>query len=448
MVHTKTNVVIIGGGPGGITAAVGLKRRDPNMSVTIIEKQELGGTNVSAGGVPSKTLLHLAKQLGSQQITEKPDKLLAMVREKIDEVRSDYDELELQKLGIDVLKGESEFCGRRSLVINDTKVKYKYAVIATGSTAKQLSIKGLNNESVMTTDDLYAAKKIPKKVLIIGTGRTGIESAQTLAMMGTHVTIVNESEKLLPYLNKEIRILLEDGLSARGVRVLNTASIGRIHDGTAHIHHSSGVSKCAFDKVLFAVGRDPVLPAGLKKAHVRVRSDGIPTNLKHLTRNHRIFAIGDVASKSHFTHIAADQAYDVVEYICSRRSRYMHRPAPLVPATLYTAPEVATVGLSYKEARLAHRKRSITKLVVPYWKNDRAKTEYATDGVLTVVVKRRTGKIIGAQVAGVNANELIASFCIAMQHGLTLPELGSTVLPYPTYHELLQAATREFYDID
>ncbi len=448
MVHTKVDVVIIGGGPAGITAGLGIKRRDPAKSVVIIEKQDLGGENVSTGSIPSKTFLYLAKKHAVTPSAYSSVKILQFVRDKIDEVRADYDEIELQTAGIDVLKGEPEFNGRRSLTINDSKVKFKYAVIATGSEARQLSIKGLDAKDVITANDLFSMKKLPKHVIIVGTGRTGIESAQTLAFLGVKVTVINELDKLFPYLNKEIRTLLEDGLAEHGVRVLHGASINKIHNKTAQIYHSSGVLECPFDNVMFAVGRDAVIPSGTKKARVRLKSEGIPTNLKHLTSNHRIFAIGDVASRSHFTHIATDQAYDVVEYICSRRSRYIHRPAPLIPATLYTLPEVATVGLSYREAREAHRKRSLQKIIVPYWKNDRAKTEFATDGMLTVVVKRKTGKIIGAQIAGACAGELIGTFCVAMQHGLTLPQLGSTMLPYPSYQELIHSATREFYDLN
>lgn len=445
MLHMKSDVVVIGGGPGGMTTALALKRRRPNATVTLIEKRELGGANVLSASLPTKTLLHLAKQHIANQTSVKPDSVLSEVRARTDEMMADYDEVELQKTGIDVLKGDPVFHGRRTVVINDTKIKFKFAVIATGSSAKRESIKGLNEDYLIDVEQLLMLKKLPKNLLVVGTGRTGIEIAQSMSMLGVKTVIINEHDTLLPYLNKEVRIVLQDGLRAQGLRVFHGARIGKVHGDHAEIHHLGGATTVQFDKVLCATGREPVLPEGLKKAHVKVKPIGIPTNLKHQTRNHRIFAIGDVASRSHFTHIAVDQAYDVVEYICSWRSRFRHRPAPLVPATLYTAPEVATVGLSYKEARQAHRKRSLRKVVVPYWRNDRAKTEFSGDGALTVVVKKRTGQIIGAQVAGNSANELISTFCIAMQHNISLPELATTLFPYPTYHELIQTAAEQFY---
>lgn len=448
MVHAKTDVAIIGGGPGGLTTALSLRRRNPKLKITLIEKAELGGSNLYSGTMPIKSLLHLARSRYLTDSHQTADTLLRNNRDRVAAFSIDYDEIEFQKKDIDILKGEPEFVGRRSLIINDTKLRFKYAVIATGSVARSMQVKGLSAEYVLRSSQLFQQKKMPKKLVIVGAGRTGVEFAQAAAMLGSSVTIVNEHEKLMPHLNKEIRILLEDGLRANKITILHQARIHKVHDYVAEIQHSLGVSKVNFDKVLCAVGREPALPHGLKRAHVRVKPEGIPTNLKHQTRNHRIFAIGDVASKSHFAHIAVDQGYDVAEFICNWRSRFHQRPLPLIPATLHTSPQVATVGLSYLDARKAHRRRSLKKIVVPYWHNDRARAEGTQDGMLTIVVKKRTSQIIGVQIAGESAPELIGMFCVAMQNNMTLLQLGATLLPYPTYNELISVAAERFYTED
>ncbi len=445
MLHAKTDVVVIGAGPGGLSVAMGVKRRDPARSVTLIEKTELA-SSLTSGSMASKTLLHLTHQLQDGTVTLTPQKIISQARDQVNELQTEIDELELQKLGIDVLKGQPEFCGRRHLTINDTKLRFKYAVIATGSEPLMVGIRGMEDAHVLTTDTIFGLKKIPKRLLIVGAGRTGLELAEAFSILGSHVSVVNDQPLLLPHLNKEVRNVFSDTIVARGIRLFNNAELHRVQAGTGVIQHDGVVSKVAFDSVLVASGRMPVFPDGLKKAGIKIKPEGIPTGLKHQTRNPRIFAIGDVASVSHFTHIAKDQAADVVEYICDFRSRFRHRPAPLVPAVLYTRPELATVGLSYKEARESGMRRRVRKIVVPYWMNDRAKSENNHDGVLTVVVKKSSGKIIGAQIAGTHSGELIGLFCLAMERGISLPELGSTLFPYPTYCELVTEAARMFYE--
>lgn len=446
MIHSKADVVVIGAGPAGLGVALDLAVSAPHLRVVLVEKRDIGGDSVTSGSIASKALLQLAKRYHGGDHTLKPDKVLSAARAKVDEFASEYDELELQRRGIDVMKGEPVFVSRRKVIINDEQIKFKYAVIASGSRPKLLPVRGLDEAQILTIRDVFSLKKIPKRTLIVGSGRTGVETAFCFAALGGSVTILNEHEELLPHLNKEVRTRLEDSLRELNIKIIHNARLQRVLDGTARIEHGSSVSKLAFDYVLFAVGRDPVLPDELKRAHVKVKPEGIPTNLKHLTTNRHIFAIGDVASLSHFTSIAAQQARDVVEYIIDRRSRFIHQPRPLIPALLFTNPEVATVGLSYKEARQAHRKRSVRKITVPYWHNHRAKIEDEGDGVLTVIVKKRTGQILGAQLAGVNAAELLTPFCIAMQHKLTLPQLGSTLLPYPSYSELIYRATDRYFN--
>jgi pyruvate/2-oxoglutarate dehydrogenase complex dihydrolipoamide dehydrogenase (E3) component len=446
MNHSKADVVVIGAGPGGLGVALDLRRNAPQLRIVVIEKKDIGGDNVSSGAVASKSLLHLAKKYHGGDRSLASDKILAAVRAKVDEFQAELDELELQRLGIDVMKGDPVFVGRRKIIINDEQIKFKYAVIASGSKPKTLPVRGLDNDQVITVKEFFNLKKVPKKLLIVGAGRTGVELGVAVSMLGGHVTIINEHEVLLPYLNKEVRLRLEDSLRGLGIKIYHDARLSRVHDGLAHVEHAGSASKCGFDKLMFAVGREPNYPDELKKAHVKVRNEGIPTNLKHQTSNRHVFAIGDVASLSHFTHIANSDARDVVEFIIDRRSRFIHKPKPLVPALLFTDPEVATVGLSYKEATQAYRKRSVRKIVMPYWNNHRAKIEENGDGILTVVVKRNSGRILGAQLAGAHAAELLTPFCIAMQKGLSLPELGSVLLPYPTYSELIYDATDKFFN--
>ena len=442
------DVIVVGAGAGGLTSAVGLAKA--GKTVLLIEKDKLGGECTHAGCIPSKALLHYAKRYSEGvAVAGKTDRsetyrhnALNYVRQKISVVAANETVEHFARQGITVIEGEATFVDKKSVRVKDKVYHFRQAIIATGSAPRTLEVPGLQPHELLTNQNLFELLSLPERVLIIGGGPIGLEMGQALAYLGTEVTIVDNSPTFARHEDEAIRPILKKKFQDLGITLLNNATVKHCANGVAQIintdKEASLPTTVSYDQVLVAIGRVPSLPAGLENAGVVTTKEGITVNQNWQTTNRSIYALGDVAARLKFTHAADDAARQVVAHIISHR--LLSVKEKLIPRVTYTNPEMGQVGLSWEEAIAEYGESNLFRIEIPLTNNDRALTETATEGVLVIIAKRLSGKIIGAHLIAPRGGELIATITLAMENNISLYRLRNTVFPYPTYSLLLKRA--------
>lgn len=443
------DVVVIGAGSGGLTAAVGAAKI--GKTVLLIEREHMGGECTNSGCIPSKALLHHAKAFAhatqvagrSPQTEQFRADAFAYVRQKIDEVLAEETPETFEQMGITVLSGEAAFVSRCALQVNGTEYRYKRAIIATGSQPRTLDVPGLAEASVLTNQNLFALEAVPERTLIIGAGPIGLEMSHAFALLGSQVTLATIDATIAPHEDEAIQPLVTERLRELGVNMLTGAQLTEVVDDSAHFkltddtEHETAIA--AFATILLAIGRVPNLPAGLAQAGIQYDERCILVDSQYRSSNKYVFAVGDVAQRLKFTHTADDAARQVITRIASKGWLRVNRNKA-VPKVTYTEPEMAQVGLSWAEAETIYRPEQLMRIEVPVRENDRAKTEDVRVGQLVVIARRLNGAVLGAHIYGPRAGELIAPFTLAIDHKLSLWQLRRSIYAYPTYSLLIKKA--------
>jgi len=434
------DVVVIGAGSGGLTSAVGFSKI--GKSVLLVEKEHMGGECTNSGCVPSKALLHAAKVgLDGKQA-------LAYVRETVDQILEEETPETFEKLGIDVVMGEAEFVAKCKVQVGTETYGYKTAIIATGSSPRMVDIDGLDEQYILTNQNLFQLQDIPKKLLIVGGGPIGLEMAQAFALLGSKVTVAERSDQFARLEDEAIRPILRKTFEDLGIEIQTGASLTHVTGQTAHIDHLHGdqvssTSTVEFDNVLIAIGRVPNIPKGLEAAGIKYDKHCINVDNQYRTSNKYVYAVGDVAQRLKFTHTADDIARQVVARVASKGFLKV-KTNKSVPKVTYTTPEIAQVGMSWNEAVGQYGEDRLYRVEVPFDKSDRAKTDDATDGVLIVIGRRLSGQVLGAHIIGPRAGELLAIFSLAIDHKISLWKLQKHIFAYPTYSLIAKKAGDQF----
>ena len=424
--QTNFDVVVIGAGSGGLTAAAGLV--NIGKRVLLVEREHMGGECTNSGCIPSKALLHHAKTYAAAVAVSGANgpsedyrrRAFTAVRDTIAEIVTEETPAHFEKRGITVVMGEAIFTSPKTITVEGTAYQFKKAVIATGSSPRLVTIPGLDSADVLTNQNLFTLSDVPKRTLIIGGGPIGMEMGQAFSLLGSAVTIIDTGSSLGKLEDPAVAIVIANQFKKNGIAFLGNATVTRVENKTATIVQSdSGTPTLVpFDKVLIAIGRTPNIPTGLADASINHTEFGISVNRKYQTSNRRVFALGDVADRLKFTHQADDIARQVVTAIATKGLLGITTKA--VPKVTYTSPELAQVGLSQTDAEDQYGSQNIHRIEVPFTVNDRAKTDHATEGVLVVIVTRLSGKILGAHCAAQRAGELIAIFTLAIDNNLSL----------------------------
>jgi len=452
--QTQYDVVVIGAGSGGLTAAVGFLK--VGRRVLLVEREHMGGECTNSGCIPSKALLHHAKtyhaaqQIAGDTTTGETYRRAAFtyVRSTIDAILAEETPETFQNLGIDVLIGEAVFTSTNTLTVSTTTYQFKTAIIATGSSPRMIDVPGLTEKHILTNQNIFNLLDVPEKLLVVGGGPIGLELAQACALLGSKVTIAERSDEFASLEDKAIRPIIRRAFESLGITIYTGADLTKVDGTTAHFNHLQGKKTVnnftiEFDRVLIAIGRTPNLPAGLETAAIASEPTGITVDSQHRTTNKRVYAVGDVASQLQFTHVADDVARQVVARVTSRGLLRVNN-TKAIPKVTYTTPELAQVGLSWSDATAKYAEDALLRIEVPLEHNDRAKTDSATDGVLVVIAKRLSGKIIGAHIIGPAAGELISVFTLAIDQNLSLWKLQKTIFAYPTYSLIIKKAADQF----
>jgi len=448
------DVIVIGAGSGGLTAAVGFK--NIGKSVLLIEREHMGGECTNTGCIPSKALLHHAKRYyeakqaggASLQLETYRLSVLQKVREKIQEILAHETPEQFTDMGIDVVLGEAVFTGSNTISVADTIYTFKKSVIATGSSPRTIEIDGIDTQDILTNQNVFDQETIPEKLLVIGAGPIGMELGQAFAMLGSSVTIVEKNERFAGLEDHLISPIIEKEFVDMGITILKQAECKKVSNKTALVDITKNDSaietkEVSFNKILIAVGRVPNIPQGLDAAGIKSDEYGITTNNHHRTSNNDVYAVGDVSLRLKFTHTADDAARHVVKkellkIIPSEKNKQ-------VPKVTYTKPAIAAVGISYADAIETYGKNKVIKISVPYSKNDRAFTDNATeDGLALVITKKISGKILGVNIIGQSSGEILSFFTLAMENNISLWKINKIIFPYPTISGIIKKISDEF----
>lgn len=444
------NLVVIGGGSAGLVSAY--IAAAVKAKVALVERHKMGGDCLNTGCVPSKALIRTARFLaeirnhqkfGIRKLDYEFDfaDVMARVKNTIQKIEP-HDSIErYTKLGVDCIDGQAEIVDKYHVKVGNRILSTKNIVLAMGAEPLIPSIKGLEQIPYLTSDNLWDVKQLPKRLLVLGGGPIGCEMAQAFARLGSKVTQVEMTQRILPREDADIaaevsRSLVNDGVDiltgAKAVEITGDGQNGKsmiVADSEGTIKH------VPFDEILVAVGRKP-RTAGVDWAQlgVQLRPNGSIAVDPYLRANgHNIFAAGDVTGPYQFTHAAAHQAWYCAVNALFRPLKKFKVDYRVIPWVTYTDPEVAQVGHNESSAILAQ----IDFEVTIYHLNDldRAIAESADVGMVKVLTKRKTDKIIGATVVGHFAGELITEFVAAMKHGYGLNSILGTIHAYPTLSE-------------
>jgi dihydrolipoamide dehydrogenase len=443
----KTQVLVIGSGPGGYTAA--FRAADLGKEVVLVENHDnLGGVCLNVGCIPSKSLLHTAQVINEAKSANQLGVNFASPKIDIEGVRKNK-EATVNKLtaGINalakarkvkVLTGYAKFLSTNQVKLEGTDdiIEFEHCVIAAGSRVTKLPMFPFEDERVMDSTDALLLDDIPKRLLIVGGGIIGLEMATIYDALGSEITIAELDEQLIPTADKDIINPLFKRIKKIYSNIfLNTkvTKITAIKKGIKVSFEGKDAPKTdTFDKVLVSIGRSPnghLLDA--EKAGVDIDKDGfIVTNRQMKTNVDNIFAIGDIVGQPMLAHKATHEAKVAAEVICGQKSGF---DALTIPSVAYTDPEVAWTGKTEKE--LTTEGIKFKKGVFPWAASGRSLSIGRSEGITKGLFDSETGKILGMGICGTNAGELISEASLAIEMGCDMSDIALTVHAHPTLSE-------------
>ncbi|KAA6185100.1 dihydrolipoyl dehydrogenase [Thiohalocapsa marina] len=446
----NAQVVVLGGGPGGYTAA--FRAADLGLRVVLIERYpSLGGVCLNVGCIPSKALLHTAaiieeaKTLGGMGVTFAPPEI------DLDTMRAGKDKV-VKKLTtglaglakqrkVEVIQGTGRFEAPNRLGVDarDGKVSvtFDHCIIAVGSSPVKIPGFPHDDPRVMDSTDALQIEGIPERMLVVGGGIIGLEMASVYAALGARIDVVELQNQLMPGADLDLVRALEKVIKKRYERIMlqtKVASMQAASDGIKVVFDGKHAGEASYDKVLVSIGRRPngkLLNA--EAAGVKVDAHGfIPVDQHMRTNVPNIFAIGDVVGGPMLAHKATHEGKVAAEVIAGEPALF----DPLtIPSVAYTDPEVAWMGLTETEAKaegIAYEKG-----VFPWAASGRALGIHRDEGLTKLLFDPETKRILGAGIVGPNAGELIGETVLALEMGADMEDIGMTIHPHPTLNETI-----------
>ncbi len=447
-----TDIAIIGGGPGGYVA--GIKAGQLKLKVLLIEKENLGGICLNVGCIPSKSLIEISKHY---ERLKNLDKL--GIKIKIEEVNwelvQNWKDSVIMKLttgiaqllkgnNVEVIKGKAEIIDKNELIVNNnqTKIKYKRLVIATGSYPIELSDIKYDHDKVIDSTDFLSIKEIPQSLVVVGGGYIGLELGSIMARFGSKVTVVEMLPQILPGFDIDVVRVIERRLKKMGVDIYVNSIVKRAEykDKLEIIIDNKGVEKIILaDKMLVCIGRKPLTNGfGLEKLGVIKDEKGfIKVDNRFCTNIENIYAIGDVAGMPMLAHKASREGEIIAEILSGKNSSTNYK---CIPSVVYTEPEIAIVGLTENQANEKGLDVIIGKF--PFIASGRALTMQETDGFIKIIANKKTHEILGVTITGPNASDLIGEATLAIEKGTLVEDIANTIHPHPSISEALMEAAK------
>ncbi len=442
------NLIVIGAGSGGLVSAY--MAANLGAKVLLIEKHRMGGDCLNTGCVPSKALIHSAKVLSD--IPKLPDyklppsfyqenylRVKKRIAEVIQKIEPHDSVSRYRSLGVEVIQGEASLTGLHQVTVAGKQYSAKNLILATGASPLVPKLPGLDQVPYQTSDSLWDLEQLPGKLLVLGGGPIGCELAQAFSRLGSQVTLVSLDNRLLPREDESASQLLEKIFTAQGIQLRLGAKAKACGKDDQGFYLESlgpqGTHKSYFDQLLMAVGRKPQsnIP-GLKELHIPLGPRGeIIVDAYQRTKFKHIYAVGDVSSAYQFTHAASEQAIKASLNALFRPLFKSPFSAKTLPWVTFTDPEIARVGLNLQEAEQAKVNYDLTHF--PLDEFDRALCEDAAQGFVQILTQKGSDQILGVTLMASRAGEMIGEFVLAMNNGLGLNKILSSIHPYPTWSE-------------
>ncbi len=448
--------VVVGGGPGGYVAAIRLGQL--GIRTAVVEREKMGGVCLNWGCVPSKALIHVAQTVHHLGAAEKFGVKVKSVEVNPDETRAWKDKI-VAKLtggvtqlvkgnGVEILEGEARFAGPGRLLVKaadgqEEEVHFEHCIIATG--ARPIEVPGfeVDGELIWGARQAVDLPRIPKDLVVIGGGVIGLELGTVYAKLGAKVTIVEMLDGLLPGIDPELTKIVQRRLKRLGVKVMTSTRAQKVErkgDGTALVQVAGPKKEEAIpaDAVLVAVGFRPnSAELGLEKIGVETGATGaIEVDERLATSAQGVHAIGDVTGAPYLAHRAFRQGEIAAEAIAGQPAIW---DVEALPTVVFTDPEIASTGHTEATAKAAGYAVRTGKF--HFLANGRALGSAQTDGFVKVVIDESTEAMLGVQIVGAGASDLIAEATLAVEMGAVADDVGLTVHAHPTLAEALQEAT-------
>ena len=450
---SKYDVIVIGGGPGGYVASI--RCAQLGLHTACVEGREtLGGTCLNVGCIPSKALLHASHQLHEAQhnfekmgLIAKPPSIdwAKMQNYKNETIDANTKGIEFlfKKNKIDHLKGWASIPAPGKVQIDDKIFETENIIIASGSEPSTIPNVEIDEKVIVSSTGALSLPKIPKTMTVIGAGVIGLELGSVYARLGTKVTIIEYLDYITPGMDKEVqktflRILKKQGISfVMGAAVQSASKSKSVGTVKYKLNKDDSLHELEGDTILVATGRKPNTNGlGLGKLNMELTERGqIKTDSGWQTNIPSIYAIGDVVKGPMLAHKAEDEGMAVAEQIAGKNGHVNYQ---VIPSVIYTAPEVASVGLTEQQAKDSDRSIKIGKFM--FMGNGRAKANFAADGFVKILADKDSDRILGAHIIGPAAGDLIHELCIAMEFGASAQDVALTCHAHPTYSEAVREA--------
>jgi dihydrolipoamide dehydrogenase len=455
----KTQIVVVGAGPGGYAAA--FYAADLGMKVILVEREKrLGGVCLNRGCIPSKALLYATHQIVNAKESEHRGITFTPPTVDLSKLRA-WKESILEKLaggvatlakmrGVQVIQGRGYFEGSQTLRVETEQgqqfIQYDQAILAVGSVAAMPKVFDLGNPRIMTSTEALEVEDIPENLLVVGGGYIGMELGTVYAALGSKVTVVEALDNVLsgadpdlarPVVANAKKMFKEIRLKAKVVKM---ATVGK--QIKVEMEHNGQKVSELYDRVLVAVGRAPnSADLGLENTKVELDEKGfVKVNEHQQTNDPHIYAIGDIAGGILLAHKAHKEARIAVEVINGENSVFEH---VIIPAVVFTDPELAWCGLTEAEAKERGVKYEVAKF--PWSASGRAMSFDRTDGLTKMLIDPDSDRVLGVGIVGAGAGELIAEAVLALEMGATAEDIALSVHAHPTLSETLMECADVFY---
>ena len=459
--NSKTNLVVIGAGPGGYAAA--FLAADLGMNVTLIDKEKNpGGVCLYRGCIPSKALLHVAKLINETH--EAKDWGVEFSEPKINlEKLRDWKSSVVSKLTgglgqlskqrkINYLQGKASFINSSTLKIEKQNgevenFSFDKAIIATGSIIATIPALQIKSSRVLNSSTALDLPLIPKSLLVIGGGYIGLELGSVYSALGTKVSVVEMMPGLLPGADRDLVIHLSKRLEKSFDKIMLDSKVVEMKEESDGLqvkiqNKNDEIAEQKYDYVLMSIGRKPDTSGlGLENTKVKVNQRGwITVNEQLRTDDANIYAIGDIVGEPMLAHKASHEGRVAVKVIAGHKVAFGPKA---IPAVVFTDPEIAWAGLTETQAREKEIKYEAAKF--PWSASGRATTLGRMDGVTKILIDPETQRILGVGICGPGAGELIAEGVLAIEMGANLTDLKLTIHPHPTLSETLMETAEIFF---
>ncbi|SIT03127.1 dihydrolipoyl dehydrogenase [Alicyclobacillus vulcanalis] len=448
----EVEVLVIGAGPGGYVAAI--RAAQLGKSVTIVDKAELGGVCLNRGCIPSKALISAAHHYEAAkespfpgiETTAKFDfaKVQEWKQTVVNKMTSGVQQL-LKGNKVNVIQGEAFFTKPNEVRVmqenGSQRLQFQHCILATGSRPIELKNLPLGKRVIDSTGAL-ALDHVPNRLVVVGGGYIGIELGQTFAKFGSQVTIIEGLDSILALFDKQMVRLVEKNLKKYNVQIETNAlaqGVEETADGVKLTYKDKDGNEKTIeaDYVLVTVGRRPNTDEiGLQDAGIELTEKGlVKVDQQCRTTNPNVFAIGDIVPGPALAHKASYEGKVAAEVIAGKPSIVDYR---CIPSVVFSDPEMASVGLTEEEAKKEYGQVAVGRF--PYAANGRATALNATDGFIKLVANKENGVLVGAQVVGVEASNIIAELGLAIEMSATLEDIALTIHAHPTLGEMVMEA--------